>query len=231
MRISCLKSDPGYTPLVQTCAVIVDGRKMMDVLTADEEAGYILHYVRKNGELVVNEFGDEQTAELTGVSVEVLFKPQGAMFWRPNFLRTAEWLTACGKEVGNIKHLSVQVGCHLEEVAEFVQQLDFVGFAEQDTSALTLYLEALAGQMKRGTMALQGNGFKDRAKALDSLCDQNVTLDGVAFLAGFSKMLADQVVLASNEAKLNPDGTPVILPGGKIGKREGWVAPDLSPFV
>jgi len=37
-------------------------------------------------------------------------------------------------------------------------------------------------------------------------------------------------VLDSNDAKL-VDGKPVILPGGKIGKPEGWKAPNLSMFV
>ena len=57
-----------------------------------------------------------------------------------------------------------------------------------------------------------------------------VTGNGVAYLAGFDKRGADQAVLASNDAKL-VDGKPVIMPGGKIGKPEGWKAPDLSGFV
>jgi hypothetical protein len=60
--------------------------------------------------------------------------------------------------------------------------------------------------------------------------DIEVTGNGVAYLAGFDKCEADQAVLASNEAKLI-DGKPVILPGGKIGKPEGWKAPDLARFV
>jgi predicted HAD superfamily Cof-like phosphohydrolase len=65
---------------------------------------------------------------------------------------------------------------------------------------------------------------------LDGLCDVEVTANGVAYLAGFDKPSADQAVLASNEAKL-VDGKPVILEGGKIGKPEGWKAPDLRGFV
>jgi hypothetical protein len=37
-------------------------------------------------------------------------------------------------------------------------------------------------------------------------------------------------VIASNEAKL-VDGKPVILPGGKIGKPQGWMPPNLKPYV
>lgn len=70
----------------------------------------------------------------------------------------------------------------------------------------------------------------DRIEALDALCDSEVTGNGVAYLAGFDKQGADMAVLASNDAKLI-DGKPVILPGGKIGKPDGWKAPDLSGFV
>ena len=70
----------------------------------------------------------------------------------------------------------------------------------------------------------------DRIEALGALCDCEMAGNGVAYLAGFDKRSADQAVLESNDAKL-VDGKPVILAGGKIGKPEGWKAPDLSGFV
>ena len=69
-----------------------------------------------------------------------------------------------------------------------------------------------------------------RAEALDALCDREVTGNGVAFLALMDKQTADRWVLDSNDAKL-VDGKPVILDGGKIGKPEGWKAPDLTLLV
>ncbi|MGL4831112.1 MAG: hypothetical protein ACRCWS_00815, partial [Propionibacteriaceae bacterium] len=75
-----------------------------------------------------------------------------------------------------------------------------------------------------------GINSSDRIEALDALCDSEVTGNGVAYLAGFDKRSADMAVLSSNDAKL-VDGKPVILPGGKIGKPDGWKAPDLSGFV
>jgi len=69
-----------------------------------------------------------------------------------------------------------------------------------------------------------------RVEALDALCDTEVTGNGVAYMAGFKKVAADELVLASNDAKL-VDGKPVILEGGKIGKPEGWKAPDLRELV
>jgi hypothetical protein len=70
----------------------------------------------------------------------------------------------------------------------------------------------------------------DRVACLDALCDIDVTLNGVAFLAGFDKNGADDAVLDSNDSKFE-DGKAVILPGGKIGKGKNYVEPDLTPFV
>lgn len=52
----------------------------------------------------------------------------------------------------------------------------------------------------------------------------------MAYLAGFDKDGADGAVLDANDAKL-VDGKPVLLPGGKIGKPEGWKPPGLSVFL
>jgi hypothetical protein len=69
-----------------------------------------------------------------------------------------------------------------------------------------------------------------RIDALDALCDTEVTGNGLAYMMGFDKPTADALVLDSNDAKL-VDGKPVILEGGKIGKPEGWKAPDLRGCV
>lgn len=135
----------------------------------------------------------------------------------------------CGKEPSP-ENLSVQIGCHIEEMVEFMSTLDLQGLmvAHEIKDALQSlsYLGSLA---KSRTKVI---GFKDGARtdALDALCDAEVTGNGVAYLAGFNKPLADWAVLAANDAKL-VDGKPVILEGGKIGKPEGWKPPDLSAYV
>lgn len=146
-----------------------------------------------------------------------------------NFERTAAWLKACGKVPGPAA-LSVQIGCHLEEFIEFLMCIDFD--SSEDAASLEISVEKLqhvATGLKMG-MVMAGINKSDRIEALDALCDSDVTGNGVAYLAGFDKRGADQAVLASNDAKL-VDGKPVILPGGKIGKPDGWKAPDLSGFV
>ena len=146
-----------------------------------------------------------------------------------NFERTAAWLKACGKVPGPAA-LSVQIGCHIEEFVEFLMCIDFDSAKDLENleSCVADMLHVAAG-LKKGLVMASINP-SDRIEALDALCDSEVTGNGVAYLAGFNKQGADQAVLASNDAKL-VDDKPVILPGGKIGKPEGWKAPDLSRFV
>jgi predicted HAD superfamily Cof-like phosphohydrolase len=146
-----------------------------------------------------------------------------------NFQRTAAWLQACGKVPGPAA-LSVQIGCHIEEFIEFLMCLDFDSAKDLENleSCVADMLHVAAG-LKKGLLMASINP-SDRIEALDAICDSEVTGNGVAYLAGFDKRGADMAVLASNDAKL-VDGKPVILPGGKIGKPDGWKAPNLSGFV
>lgn len=146
-----------------------------------------------------------------------------------NFQRTANWLAACGKEP-SASNLSLQIGCHLEEVAEFMSTLN--GFSDSVDKLINdsvRNVHSLALLLKTGQSRLQIIPGQEE-NCLDAICDMEVTGNGVAYFAGFNKPGADEAVLASNEAKL-VDGKPVILPGGKIGKPEGWAAPDLTPFL
>jgi len=146
-----------------------------------------------------------------------------------NYQRTADWLKACGKEP-TPENLSVQIGCHIEEFCEFLEQLrtDSEGYAkliERNRNDLKWFATKLK---KREQFVYIPTHL--RVEALDALCDTEVTGNGVAYMAGFKKVAADELVLASNDAKL-VDGKPVILEGGKIGKPEGWKAPDLRELV
>jgi len=146
-----------------------------------------------------------------------------------NYQRTADWLNACGK-TPNDTGLSVQIGCHLEEFCEFLKVLrsDSEGYAKL-LDRTRLDLEWFATKLKKQEQFVY-IPVHMRTDALDALCDSEVTGNGVAYMANFDKPKADELVLASNEAKL-VDGKPVILEGGKIGKPEGWKAPDLRSCV
>lgn len=146
-----------------------------------------------------------------------------------NFDRTANWLRACGKTPSPID-LSVQIGCHLEEFAEFLKAVRCDDTQKNiEMWAIVSHLERLAKLVKRRAFYISIPDVS-RVFALDALCDCEVTGNGVAFLAGFDKVAADQEVLSSNDAKL-VDGKPVILEGGKIGKPEGWRPPYLREYV
>ena len=146
-----------------------------------------------------------------------------------NFQRTAQWLAACGKEPGNTKHFSVQVGCHIEEVVELLTSIE-TDFTDEE---LPLIGTAL-GTLTHAAQALKAGDRHARVSKplefLDGLCDCEVTGNGLAFLAGMNKDGADQAVLASNDSKLF-EGRAMFHPGGKIAKPAAWVAPNLTPFL
>lgn len=146
-----------------------------------------------------------------------------------NYQRTADWLAACGKQP-NDENASLQIGCHIEEFCEFLATLrtSSEGYAKL-IERTREDLEWFASKLKRREQSVYVPPHL-RVAALDALCDCEVTGNGVAYLLGMNKPAADEAVLASNEAKL-VDGKPVILPGGKIGKPEGWQSPDLRGFV
>lgn len=230
MRISADPKDYGYNPQQgQFLSVLLNGTLVQYVVTADTEAGYVLRYkMDAEGQPVTADNGELATEEVFG-EVRMLLALEGAeMLKMPkplNFERTAGWLNACGKVPENLHHLSVQVGVHIEEMLEFMEQLS-PGEGEDVATAIAV-LHELARQYKSGKL---NASFKNEEKALDALCDMEVTANGVAYLAAWNKPEADSRVLAANDAKL-VDGKPVILEGGKIGKPEGWQAADLSDCV
>lgn len=148
---------------------------------------------------------------------------------KTNHKRTAEWLAACGKKPGDEAALAVQVGCHLEEICEQLDELIVAGSsADNDSIELaSTRIKGLAHRLKQGKTGIR---IKSRVNFLDALCDVDVTGNGVAFLAGLNKEEADKRVLDSNDAKL-VNGKPVLAPGGKIQKPEGWLPPKLHDLV
>jgi hypothetical protein len=149
---------------------------------------------------------------------------------KSNYQRTADWLHACGKVPGHAGDLSVQIGVDLEETAELLRclRVSKEGWSRL-LERLAIDLESLGKELKKGDLIAHFPAHL-RTDVLDAICDREVTGNGVAYLAGFDKDGADQEVLGSNDAKLI-NGKPVILNGGKIGKPDGWVAPDLRNFV
>ena len=147
-----------------------------------------------------------------------------------NFDRTANWLKSCGKEPGVEAHSSVQIGCHLEEFAEFLRTVRVNSEGGRLVIDRTVAdLDWLSGKLKSGAYMVHIPPH-ERTNALDALCDGDVTGNGICYLYKMDKRTADQRVLDANDAKL-VDGKPVLLPGGKIGKPEGWKAADLTDLI
>jgi len=151
---------------------------------------------------------------------------------KTNFQRTAEWLTACGRpsEPSSLTKTSVQIGCQIEEIVEFLSclRVEKEGYARM-LDRVQEDMTWLGMKLKRGEVIAYIPHHR-RVDALDALCDIEVTGNGIAHMSGFDKDMADLRVLDSNDAKL-VDGKPVLLYGGKITKPPGWKAPDLTDCV
>lgn len=119
----------------------------------------------------------------------------------------------------------VQAGCHLEEVAEMVEELES---SDADMAIALLQLQALlhyvGNRLKKEPVDLR---IKDRSNFLDAIADQAVTGTGLAVFHGMKPAEALQRVNASNWSKF-VDGQPIFLEGGKIGKGPDYKKADLT---
>lgn len=129
-----------------------------------------------------------------------------------------DWHHAACPEPGK-KEISVQVGCHYEEIAEM-----FIATNNHEEDA-TYYAEFYKGKYGHENIA----NF-DKLALLDSLCDQIVTALGVGYRMGFDMAGALTEVARSNDSKM-VDGAFQYDKNGKVIKPEGYSPPDLMPFI
>lgn len=121
------------------------------------------------------------------------------------------------------KNKAVQVGCHLEEVAEmcFAIGVDIYAVGELVQDAGDYY--------KRGG-ELPDLTPDQRLELLDALCDQIVTAVGVAHMYGMDIETGLHRVNGSNWSKF-VDGQPVFDENGKVKKGPGYFKPDLRDLI
>ena len=121
---------------------------------------------------------------------------------------------------------NVQLGCHLEEVAEMLDSMEFGRDGETyESYATTLgVISDIATALKRGWTVAR---IKDRKEFLDSLADQIVTAVGVGHCANMDVPTALERVSTSNWSK-TVDGEFIRDANGKIAKPATYVAPDLE---
>jgi hypothetical protein len=93
--------------------------------------------------------------------------------------------------------LNVQLGCHLEEVSEFLQSLHGTDTRSHE-ALLDVHdaISALADALKSGICKVV---VADRIGCLDAICDQIVTATGVGTYANLNVELGLSRVVASND--------------------------------
>ena len=122
----------------------------------------------------------------------------------------------------------VQIAVHIEEFAEM-----FSGIAADDETAARL-LSELKESAEKTSEYLKANAHvnirvDDPVELLDSLCDQQVTANGVGWMFGYDMIGSLAEVSDSNNSKF-VDGMPIFNNQGKIGKGPDYFEPDLKKF-
>lgn len=131
------------------------------------------------------------------------------------------------------KNLTVQVGVHLEEVAEFIEALLPHLSPACNLQAGDAYqaLTKLSKLLKTAPVAdYIDDTFCREPAALDAVVDQMVTNTGIAYMAGWNILGAFNEVNRSNWSKF-VDGKPVFNVNGKIVKGENYTPPHLTPYL
>lgn len=124
---------------------------------------------------------------------------------------------------------SVQVGVHLEEVAEMLEALHNA-FHDPSISVAFNAVEALAGKFKSNSMGWEEHvDAINRTELLDSMADQVVTAVGVFHMMDFDLRGLNEVA-RSNDSKFE-NGKPVFNDDGKIIKGENYFPPNLTPYI
>lgn len=119
------------------------------------------------------------------------------------------------------KNRAVQLGVHVEEVAEMLAALGFGNEA--------IVMDSL-GEALKGPIPPPIDNI-DRRELLDALCDQIVTAVGVAHMYGMDIIGALREVDASNWSKFDASGEPIFNENGKITKGSHYFKPKLDRFI
>jgi hypothetical protein len=121
--------------------------------------------------------------------------------------------------------LRVQIGVHIEEVAEFIDSLiGLNGDTETALAGARHLMHMLADRIKSGEYDV---AIGNRKEALDAICDQIVTAVGVGHCAGFNTVAAVIEVDRSNWSKFI-NTHPLRNENGKIIKGPNYTPPNLE---
>ena len=130
----------------------------------------------------------------------------------------------------NQRNIEVQLGCHFEEIAEMLVELESDKF---ETSLLLSkayeVIHNLADDLKSGEATLTEP--HSQVGLLDAMADQIVTAIGVAHMQGMGIVEAIDRVDRSNWSKFDSKGNPIFNENGKIMKGPAYHKPELSDLV
>lgn len=143
---------------------------------------------------------------------------------------TKQWFEAAVPNP-TAKNLEVQLGVHLEEVAEMM-----VAFTVETRSGISFMkwedclqdIEEIATLLKTGQLKITS---VDADAVLDGITDQQVTAIGIGHMLGMDTTGALAEVDRSNFSKFGKDGQPIFDENGKIKKGPHYVKPNLEPFL
>lgn len=142
--------------------------------------------------------------------------------------RTEEWFRRAVPQPTN-KNFHTQLGCHLEEFAEMLEQLDSpYSFIKKAIERTRLQVQQLGNIMKEFDNLLE---IRDEVEFLDALQDQIVTAVGTGYMKGYDMSSAHGEVNRSNYSKFDEDGNPIFNEQLKIQKGPGYFKPNLQPFL
>lgn len=129
------------------------------------------------------------------------------------------------------KNFQVQLGCHLEEVAEMLAVLVPKEGTDPELSSTFDYaaigIGRVANLLKSGKLTVE---VTDEVEFLDSIGDQNVTGKGLAHMRGADFGGAINEINGSNWSKF-VNGKPIFDENGKIKKGPNYYSPSLAQYV
>jgi hypothetical protein len=145
---------------------------------------------------------------------------------------TKIWFTRVRPEP-NDQHFHSQLGCHFEEVAEMIEELDV---KDPETGAIVdaafNAVHALAEYLKTNSAnSVVKVPYSSRVRFLDSICDQIVTGVGVAHTLHMDPLNGMMEVNKSNYSKFGNDGRPIYDANMKMTKGPDYVEAILIAYV
>lgn len=137
--------------------------------------------------------------------------------------RVVEWFKLCYPKP-TMKDADVQLGVHIEEIAELFEALHMHDVAVQ--------LATIAQHFKtQEPKLLETLSAEERVAVADAFADIIWTAVTTATAMGIQLPAVFDAVVYSNYSKFKGDGSPVFLEGGKIGKSSLYHKPVIEYLV